>query len=316
MAFDAGAPGSRGGRAAVALAALLWATTGVAGKLAPEGTSAAVLAEVRALVGGLTLAGFVLLRSGWAPFRLVAGWPLIVASAALGIFQWSFFAAVHGAGSAVAAVVSAGVSPFAADMLESARAPGRPRVLGAVGLLLAVAACALALSPHVDPMLSGLSAAIVSGVAYAVYAATASQRARHAPSPSATPHGDTGVALTALALLGAAVALAPIAFADLGTLASIHGAVTVAYLGVIATALPYAAFIFGLRRLSTGDALAVLVLQPLGAAAIGWFVLRERLDGPAAFATVVLLVVTIIRSFRPSAGSRSIQPVPTEEKVS
>src|SRR5262245_42808305 len=154
---DSRASGSwHDGRGAVALAALLWATTGLAGKLAPAGTSAAALAEARTLVGGLALAAVVAARSGWRPFRLAWGWPLVIASAALAVFQWSFFAAVHGAGSAAAAVVSAGVSPFASDALAAARSRGRLRWAYLAGLLLTAGLSSLALLPGLDAMLAGL----------------------------------------------------------------------------------------------------------------------------------------------------------------
>lgn len=316
MAFDARPSRTRhGGRGPVALAALLWATTGLAGKLAPVGTSAAALAEVRTLVGGLAIAAVVAVRSGWGPFRRAAGWPVVLASVALAIFQWSFFAAVHGAGSAVAAVVSAGISPFAGDALMAALLRGWSRAAYAGSLLLMAALSGLAMAPGLDAMLAGLSAAMVSGLAYAVYAEIASVRARAALA-SATHEGDVSLALTALALLGAAAPLAPVAVKGAAPLASFHGAATIAYLGLVATALPYAAFVRGLRHLSTGDALALLALQPLAAAAIGWFALNERLDGLAAAATIALLAATMYRTWRSSAGSRSIDHQPTEEKPS
>jgi DME family drug/metabolite transporter len=255
-------------------------------------------------------------RSGWRPFRLAAGWPLVVASGALAVFQWSFFAAVQGAGSAAAAVVSAGVSPFAGDALAAARIRGRLSSAYGAGVLLMAALTALPLVPELDPMLAGMAAAVVSGIAYAVYAEIASQRTRDVPAGPAPAYADVSLALTALALLGAAVSLAPVAVAGAETLASLHGLTTVAYLGLIATALPYAAFVRGLRRLSAGDALALLALQPLAAAAIGWFALDERLDAPAAFATIALLGATTFRSWRPSAVSRTTESNQAQEEAS
>jgi drug/metabolite transporter (DMT)-like permease len=78
-----------------------------------------------------------------------------------------------------------------------------------------------------------------------------------------------------------------------------------AYLGSVATALPYAAFVYGLRVLATGDALVILVLQPLAAAAIGWFVLSERVELPVALGMFALLLALALRSWRQSTAARS-----------
>jgi DME family drug/metabolite transporter len=296
----------RNGRRLVAVSALLWSTTGLAGVLAPKETTAAALGEARTLVGGLALALFVVTRAGFRPIVRAAGWPLLIASIALAVFQWAFFVGVRGAGSAVAAIVSAGVSPFAGDLLEATRARGHHRAGLIAGLLLMAAAVLVLRDEGVRsgaPMIGGLVAAAASGFAYAIYADVAASQGRTAVELSKSgraPDPEAPVALTALALLGAALALVPAAASGLPGLVSVPGVTATAYLGLIATALPYFLFVRGLRHVTAADALAVLILQPLSAAAIGWVALGERIEGPAAIATLVLLVATALRSFRSS----------------
>lgn len=291
-------------RLAVASAALLWATTGVAGVLAPAAATASVLSEARVLLGGLALVGVVGLRRGARPFRHALGWPLLLAGLSLAIFQWCFFAAVRGAGSALAAVVSTGVAPFAGDLLERSWPATRGRRIGACVALTCAAGSWVVARSSLDPELLGWLAAASSGVAYAAYTAVVAhfQRGR---AGSAAAAADASLALTALALLGAAIALAPAAIGDLRSLACARGVLSAVYLGVLATALPYAAFVRGLKVLSAGDALALLFLQPLAAAALGWLILGERLSLPTALGTLVLLAAAALRSIRLTALSRS-----------
>lgn len=294
----------RDGVGLVACAALLWSTTGLAGVLASSATTPAALAESRALIGGLSLALVVVARSGFGPLVRAAGWSVVVASTALAAFQWGFFAGVRGAGSAIAAIVSAGLSPFVGDLLAAARARGHQRAGLSLALLLMAATIILVHDGRLlgaGTLLAGLFAAAASGVAYAIYADVAAARGRalmERTSTAGAPDPDASLALTALALLGAAVPLFPVAQTGIAGLATPSGLALTAYLGLFATALPYFLFVRGLRHLATGDALAVLILQPLSAAAIGWVVLGERIEGAAAVATVVLLAATALRALR------------------
>ena len=301
------------GHASIALAAGLWATTGLAGALAPESASATALAEARTLVGGLVLAVFVGLRSGAAPFVQVIGWPLVAASAALAVFQWAFFAGVRGVGSAVAAVVSAGVSPLASDFLAALRVRRLPRRWIVLGSVASGAALFSAVVRGAPGTFGGLLAAALSGIAYAVYAEIAARPVRGLAERVADPPARgqaASLALTALALLGAAAALAPAAASSVWSMTSARGAVVTAYLGIVATALPYAAFVRGLRRMAPADALAVLTFQPVAATLLGWFVLDERLDEPAALTTLAVLSVAALRTWR-----RSRDLTRTQEKT-
>jgi DME family drug/metabolite transporter len=275
-------------RSWVAGAALLWATTGVAGAVAPAAATAAALAEARALIGGLTLAAVVLGRSGTRVFGLLRGGPLVVSMLALASFQWCFFTGVRGAGVGIASILSATFAPFAGDMIAAVRLRERPSLGFTAGAMLLLAATSvLAMRSF-----SGVAAAALSGVAYAAYADAASRA-------SAVPGDyDSSLALTAAALLGAAVALAPAALSGVPGLLSIRGVLVTVYLGVIATGLAYAAFVRGLRGLATPDALAILLVQPLAAAALGWLVLDEAIDGALALATFTALLAAVVRSAR------------------
>jgi DME family drug/metabolite transporter len=316
----------RASRRWVAASALLWATTGLGGALAPAAATPAALAEARTLIGGLALALVVLFRSGTRPFAGIAGLPFVISSAALAAFQWSFFAGVRGAGSAIAALVSAAFAPFAGDVLAAIRArrsPGLGFTLGAA--LLGAATTALASEPAgraSSASLAGVLAAAGSGIAYALYADTAAQPQRRASrahvgtgagsTVGSLDQPDASLAMTGLALLGASAVLAPSASSGVAALVSARGALVTAYLGLIATALAYAAFVRGLRGLAAPEALAILVIQPLAASAIGWLVLEERFDRGRLLATIVLLAAAALRSWRPTAHSL---PTQTQEKT-
>jgi hypothetical protein len=89
----------------------------------------------------------------------------LLSIAALASFQWCFFAAVRGAGSTIAAILSAAFAPFAGDVL-AAIGTRRPLATGAWSgaALLFAASSVLALTAS---NWSGVIAAAVSGIATA-----------------------------------------------------------------------------------------------------------------------------------------------------
>jgi drug/metabolite transporter (DMT)-like permease len=111
----------------VVAASILWASAGVASGFAPAGTSAAAIADARMLRGGLALAVALgpgrLIRS----MALLPRRHLIWASAAMALFQWSFFGAVAKAGATTATLVSAAAAPLAAGAIAAAQRRCWPR---------------------------------------------------------------------------------------------------------------------------------------------------------------------------------------------
>lgn len=253
----------------VIAAALLWASSGVVACVAPAGISAPAFGAARLLVGGAALA------LAMPPRQLAASLPallrpqLLVACMAMALFQWSFFAAVSGAGVGIAGLVSAVGAPFFADAFAAAAGRMRLSPQWRIAALCGVAGIALlGMSGRVGG--AGLAQALLSAFAYAAYTHAVASLERARPA--------AGLAGTIVALLGAGLMLLPLGAAHLPALLTPRGLAVIAYLGIVATALAYRLYVTGLRQLTPGGALMLLYLQPASAWLMGELILHEHLD--------------------------------------
>lgn len=250
--------------AAVAGAALLWASSGIAAAAAPPGATGAALALCRLVPGGLALAALLGPRRAIAVAARLPRGPLLAASAAMALFQWSFFAAVPGAGAGACTLVCAATGPWFSGLL----AGRRRRLAGLCCILLALATLA---AGGARP--SALLLALASGAAYAGYAQAAARLA--ADSPGCAEHS---LAATAIALLAAGIPLAPFAMQGLAPLANLRGAALAAWLALATTALAYRLFVPALLRLGSGRSLALLCIEPPAAILAAALALHEPLS--------------------------------------
>jgi DME family drug/metabolite transporter len=239
---------------------LLCATSGAAAQIVP-GIASVALADGRLVVGAIVLAAVIGPVPLWQQLKAVSLPMVILASLAMGLFQWSFFAAAVTVGGGIATLLSTCASPLFADLLEACgKRKSLPlrwwlEITGYVfGLALLV--------EGFDLPIEGVLAALFAGAAYAVYAATTAQMERQSGSTGA------GLAVTTLALAGGGIALLPAAVPHFESLLSPSGLMMTAYLGVAVTALAYGMFVIGLRSVNVGTALALQVLQPLAAIVI------------------------------------------------
>jgi drug/metabolite transporter, DME family len=286
---------------------MLWASAGAAAQIVP-GIASATLADARLVVGAIVLTVVIGPARLWRELKALPLPILVWTSLAMGLFQWSFFAAAVTVGGGVATLLSTGASPLYADMIE-ARGKHLPLCLRwwleAAGYLFGLALLVKGFNLPIE----GALAALLAGVAYAVFAATAAQMERQSDSTGA------GIAITTLALAGGGIALLPAASAQFESLMSPSGLMVTAYLGVLVTALAYRMFIAGLRTVKVGTALALQVLQPLAA-----IVIDALLPGsPYSFAsnrlvlvgTAIIIGLMFIRTLtQPLTNRRPLCPNP------
>jgi DME family drug/metabolite transporter len=236
---------------------VLWGTAGAAAQITP-GIGAAALADGRLIVGAAILAIFIGPTRLWRELKELPLPRLVLASLAMGLFQWSFFTAAGGIGGGSATLVSVSASPLLADLLQARGKHALPPSrwwLEMVGYLLGVAL----LVEGFNLPLKGVLVALLAGAAYAAYAETVSRMERQGDSRGA------GIAVTTLALAGGGIALLPAASAQLESLLSPSGLMMTAYLGLLVTALAYGMFVVGLRSVNVGTALALQIVQPVAA---------------------------------------------------
>lgn len=95
-----------------------------------------------------------------------------------------------------------------------------------------------------------------------------------------------------------AVILTPILFKnDLSWVMSIRGIMVTLHLGIVATALAYTLFSYGLVNISTPKAVTLTLVEPLTAAIFGVFMFNEKLTGMSMFGVLLLFCGLIINSY-------------------
>ncbi|WP_067794395.1 DMT family transporter [Actinomadura formosensis] len=273
----------------ILLAASLWGTTGTVRTFAGD-ASALSVAAIRIVIGGLVLLAFACARRGAGLRRLLGdrrNLPLIgLGAVTIVVYQVAFFLAVGRTGVAVGTVVTIGSAPaFAGVIGLLTRRPG-PAGRWAIATAGAVAGCALLVGggrdAGVEP--AGVALALLSGLAYAVYATVASVL---------ITRGEEDRAVAGAMFTAAAVLLAPTLFSGSGWLLTGSGALIALYLGVITTGGGYLLFARGLRTTPATTATTLTLAEPAVAAVLGTALLGERLD-TAAVGGLALLAASLV----------------------
>ncbi len=276
-------------------AGLLWGTTGTAQAYAPETAQPHAIGALRLLVAGAALIPYAYARRAIPDSRR---WPLpltAIAAVSIAAYQPLFFRAVATTGVAVGTVVAIGSSPIIAGFVEWMARGVRPDLRWVSATLLAVAGTVLLFIGDsrgvVTPV--GVLLALGAGSAYAMYV-VASKGLLDAHKPDAV--------IAVVFGLSALMSLPILFFVDVEWVFSAHGAATVLYLGLVATALAYILFVRGLKTLSAGSAVTLSLAEPLTAATLGVVLLGEQLSPTAILGAALILVGLAIIGIRRSTS--------------
>ena len=278
----------------VIVAGMLWGTTGTAQALAPEGAQPYAVGALRLAVAGAALLPYAFLRKALPGKQR---WSILAtAIAALGVaaYQPLFFGAVATTGVAIGTVVGIGSSPIIAGGLAWVVRGERPNSRWVIATFLAIAGIALMFAGEADSGVTfvGIALALGAGTAYAVYV-LASKDLLETHTPDAV--------IAVIFSLGALILLPILFIADLGWVATQGGAITILYLGLIATAVAYVLFVRGLNLLPVGSTVTLSLAEPLTAAALGVILLGERLGLAAIVGALMLLSGLAIMGIQPKA---------------
>ncbi|WP_433243361.1 DMT family transporter [Streptosporangium sp. CA-135522] len=220
---------------------------------------------------------------------------IVVTGGAMAVYQTAYFAAIAESGLAVATVITIGATPVLV-------AAGARLLLGERLGVAGLGAVAVALTGLAMLTLDGGSAAFsVAGTAWSLLSAagyagvTLLNRAR-AGEPYATAMG--GFVVGGLCLLPLALAQGLLPRGDLLT-----SSVIIAYLGAVPTALAYGLFFTGLAAVRATTAAVISLVEPVGAAVIGVFVLGERLTAQSVAGAVLLLAAVALPALDEKRGS-------------
>jgi len=255
----------------VLAAALLWGTTGTAQSFVPSGASPLSVGAVRLAVGGTALLALALWKGALGDKGLWRKLSTLLAAGCIAAYQLFFFAAVLKTGVAVGTMVAIGSAPVFAGIISLIFRRENPGLKWAAATLLSVAGCVLlsADGQKLEVNSYGVFLALGAGVSYALYAA-ASKKLLESHHPEAV----TG----AVFFIGALLLSPLLFFGDLGWIKTAQGMGVALHLGLLATALAYVLFSHGLARIPFPKAVTLSLAEPLTAAALGVFLLKEELS--------------------------------------
>lgn len=261
-----------GGPLCIILGALCFSTTGTVQALAPDGSHPLGIGALRMQIGALALWAWCACRhslpAGLRHWQL--RW-LIPATLGLLGFQVFFFWGVQQAGVAVGTVTAIGFSPVMAAILARIILGERPARIWypATGLALA-GLVLLNLGSSQDTSTAALLLPLLAGACYGAYFVFSKPLGRtHAPEH-----------IMLLLCAGSGLLLLPVHFCT-PPLWLLHpqGMGMALYLGVVTAALAFSLTLAGLRRTPTAMAATLALVEPLGAACWGIFLLHEPVGG-------------------------------------
>jgi len=296
----------------IALAALLWATTGIVAKFLFTGTEleAITLGFLR-LVVALPFFWLLMRREqkqlvAAHPGQQVAGSSLrslglkaFLPLAALGLFQafyqGSYLLAVDLTGAGIATLISLCLPPVLVAILAAPLLGEKPNLLTVIAALAAIAGTGMLVVSDMDTAgslrLAGILMALLAAAVYTGF--TLTSRYNSAGTPVFT---TAFICFATAALLLLPVVAFSGGFEGLDTLGLKHWLMIV-YIGVVPTCIGYVSFFSGIKTTPATLSSIIVTLEPLFVALLAWVILGEVL-GPVGIAGALILTIAVIVASR------------------
>lgn len=279
----------------VALASVLFGTSGTARSLLPDDSSDLGVAGMRLILGAVPLLAYAWLRhrdSLRRPETLV-----VVAGVAMAAFQVFFFQSVSAAGVAIGTMLTIGSGPIIAACIEYATTRSVPRGVP-LGIALAVTGLVLLVmgSPRSDGgavSLAGIAAGLAAGACYAGYTHV---------SKTLLGRGWSGAWVMSQSFGFSAIAgIVLVAVSPMGWLSSAGSWATVGYLGVATIAIPYVLYAAALVHLPSSTVVTLTLVEPVTATLLGAFVLDEVI-GVGSWIGACIVISGLVHTGRMAAA--------------
>lgn len=292
----------------IALAALLWATTGIVAKFLFTGSElqAVTLGFLRLAVA-LPFFFLLMVRELRALARRSTPFPKLTRKAllpliALGFFQalyqGSYLLAVDMTGAGIATLIALCLAPVLVAIMAAPLLGEKPGLVTILALAAAIAGTAMLVISDMDSAgrlrLGGILVAVLAAMVYAGFTLTS----RH--TSTGTPVFTTAF----ICFLTAALILLPVVaasggFAGLQSL-GVAQWLMVAYIGIVPTCLGYVCFFSGMKTTPATLSSIIVTLEPLFVALLAWVFLGEQL-GVIGIAGALILTAAVIVASQSSA---------------
>jgi len=287
--------------------------------LLESGWSPAAAVTARALIGGIVLTPFALvaLRGKWSALWRSRGRVLLMALIGVAGTQLVYFAAVQRIPVNTAILIEY-MAPLLLVGFVWVTSRKVPKAVVLIGSVIALAGLVLVVAPSGTTAIDllGLGFAALAMIGCAVYYVIAAKPSDGLPPVALAAAGLVigGIALGLVGLTG----LVPFT-ADFGTVDLLGNEtpwwIPLLIVGVIATALAYAASITASEMLGSRLASFAGLLEVVAAALYAWLLLGEALSVPQLIGGVLILAgIGFVRSEKAAEVDAPIEAVPVEER--
>ena len=281
----------RAGIFAVLGAALCFGTTGTTQQLGVPEISPVAVASARLICGSLFLfifASFQRKNRGDVRMPLL---DLIICGAGIGMYQLTFFSAVHSTGIAIATVTALGAAPTLSALVAFVLMREKPQKSWYLGTAITILGIVLVGTAHGIASFNakGVALAALAGFGFAIFNVICRR---------SLARGAQDIWLTATTFGVAALVSFPFLFAQSPVwILTTKGFFTVLWLGLVTTSLGYVLFMFGLKRIESSLAATVVLAEPATATILAAVVIGERLvvQSYLGIATVALGILYLSR---------------------
>jgi DME family drug/metabolite transporter len=280
------------GIAAVIGAALCFGTTGTTQQLGVPNISPVAVASARLLCGSLFLFIFAYFqRRSRGSIRMPLR-DLLLCGVGIGMYQLTFFSAVHSTGIAIATVTALGASPTLSALVAFVLLGEKPKRSWYLGTSITVFGIILVgTAKGIDSFnVKGVALAILAGFGFAVFNVVCRR---------SLARGAQDMWVTATTFGVAAVVSLPFLFTEkLSWILTSKGLLSVIWLGLVTTSIGYTLFMFGLKRIESSLAATVVLAEPATATVLAAVVIGERLvlQSYLGILTVALGILYLSRS--------------------
>ena len=261
----------RSGIFAVLGAALCFGTTGTTQQLGAPDISPVAVASARLLCGSLFLFFFAYFqRKSRGDIRMPLR-DLIICGCGIGMYQLTFFSAVHSTGIAIATVTALGTAPTLSAVVAYFLLREKPQRNWYLGTAVTILGIILVGTAHgVDAFnLKGVGLAVLAGFGFAVFNVFCRRSLKR---------GAQDMWLTATTFGVAALVSFPFLFTQNPQwILTLKGGLTIVWLGLVTTSVGYVLFMYGLKRIESSLAATVVLAEPATATILAAVVIGESL---------------------------------------